>query len=659
MSDTLPCKMPAWLALIAIVVWLAALAQQHSASQGLGWLWRVVSEGPGDELDAVLLYDGALPRFVMALAIGAALGLSGCLLQQLSGNVLVSPMTLGSASGAWLAMMIGAVCWPRLAAHHPDWLAMGGAALATGLLLLLTGFSRLGSLRLVLAGMALNILFGGLATAVALWHDQYALGLFVWGAGDLAQYDWHWLPWLAARLLPPLLLLPWLARPLQLLRLGQDAAAGRGLALWPALLAVLLLSLWLSAVAVAAVGLIGFISVLTPVLARRAGARGIPAQWAASALLGGVLLLLTDGLAQWAAHWLADSVPSGAAAALIGAPALVWLLGDVRDPPDTGAGPAPSRAGRAWRAGTWGALIAGAVAACLLIHGPSGWHLAWPDAALWWLRWPRLLAAAAAGAGLAVAGLILQRLLRNPLASPDLLGIASSATLARLLCAGMTGAGLAQGGWLPALAGSLLTLALVLWIGRRHAWAPAAMVLAGLALSALLDGVTQFVLARGDQDSLAALAWLAGSTYRVEAPAALALALLVGLCLGAAWFGKRSLTLLSLGDGLAAGRGLAVTRARAAWLVLAAVLCALVTSLVGPIAFIGILTPHLARHLGARAAGAQLLAAALAGALLMLLADAVSRVARYPLQLPVGLCASLLCGMVLIAALLVRRGGRS
>ncbi|TDR82854.1 Fe(3+)-hydroxamate ABC transporter permease FhuB [Paludibacterium purpuratum] len=652
---------PLWLALplMAALVWFAAVGRHYPARGDLGWLWRVVRDGPGTDLDAVLLYYGTLPRLAMALVVGATLGLSGCLLQQLSGNVLLSPMTLGSASGAWLAMIAGAVWWPWLSAHHPDWLAMGGAVVATGLLLLLTGRHRLGSLQLVLAGMALNILLAALATALTLLHDQYALGLFVWGAGDLAQYDWHWLPWLAARLLPPLMLLPLLARPLALLRLGLGTASGRGLALLPALLAILLLSLWLSAVAVAAVGLIGFISVLTPALARRAGARTIAAQWGASAALGALLLCLTDGLAQLAAHWSSDSVPSGAAAALIGAPALVWLLGEVRDPPDPAPAVPAVRLDSRLAAMLWFGFVLLAASTCLLTRDAHGWCLAWPEAIVWWLRWPRLLAAGAAGAGLGVAGVILQRLLNNPLASPDLLGISAGATLALLLSAGLAGVGLAQVGWLPALVGSVSTLALVLWLGRRFAWRPSALVLAGLALSALLDGMVQFVLARGGLDTVATLAWLAGSTNRVEAPAALALALGVGGCALLAWLGRRSLTLLAAGDALAVSCGLSVSRARAGWLLLAALLCALVTSLVGPIGFVGVLMPHLAIRLGARAVGAQLLAAAAAGALSMLIADALGRTLLYPMQLPVGLCAGLLCGTLLVLSLSARRGGRS
>jgi len=654
MTTVAPRRFAGWFALVGCtaLVWLAP--SWHDGATGLLRLLQILATGPGNDIEAVLFWDGTLPRLSVGLMTGAALGLSGALMQQLTGNLLASPMTLGTSSGAWLAMTCGAVWAPALLASHPDWLALGGAAGATLLLGLLTGLRRLASLQLVLAGMALNILLGALASAIALLNDRYAVGIFVWGAGDLAQYDWHWASWLAPRLILPLFVLPLVARPLALLRLGQEAAAGRGLALAPTLAAVLLLSLWLTACAVAAVGLIGFVSVLAPILARRGGARSLLAQWLASALLGALLLVLADGLAVGVGHWLADSVPSGAAAALIGAPALVWLLWRARGLPDAPveAVVVPSLA-RAML--LWSAFAALSLLSITVARAPDGWHLVWPDAAIAWLRWPRLLAATAAGAGLAVAGVILQRLLRNPLASPDMLGVSAGATLALIVWSAVSGVAVQQGGWLPALAGSGLALAVLIAIGRRLAWSPVALALVGLSLSALLDGIVQFILARGSLDVIAVLAWLAGSTYRVGSGAALALAIGVAACLAVAFAARRALSLLSLGDNVAVGRGLRVARARAGFLLLSALLSGLVTSLLGPVAFVGILAPHLATRLGARGAGAQLIGAAVVGICLMLLADMLGRTVLWPAQLPVGLCAALLSGGLLASALALKR----
>ena len=170
------------------------------------------------------------------------------------------------------------------------------------------------------------------------------------------------------------------------------------------------------------------------------------------------------------------------------------------------------------------------------------------------------------------------------------------------------------------------------------------MALLGISLGALLNAALQFVLAKGSGDSFALLGWLAGSTYRATPAQALWLTLGVLLFGALALLFQRALTLIGIGDGVAASRGLDVPRLRLALLVLVALLCALVTSLLGPVAFLGLLAPHIAVMLGARRVLPQLLLAASLGAVLMLLADWVGRTLIFPLQIPVGIVASVLCG---------------
>lgn len=150
------------------------------------------------------------------------------------------------------------------------------------------------------------------------------------------------------------------------------------------------------------------------------------------------------------------------------------------------------------------------------------------------------------------------------------------------------------------------------------------------------------------------LGWLAGTTFRVTGPEALTLLVAVAVLSLAAWGLHRWLTLLSVGDPVAAGRGLEVTRARLVLLALAAVLAALVTAFVGPVAFVGLVAPHMASLLGARRAPDQLGCALLLGTSLFVIADWLGRTALYPQQLPAGAVASIIGGGYL-AALLARR----
>ncbi|MDX1656369.1 MAG: Fe(3+)-hydroxamate ABC transporter permease FhuB [Candidatus Competibacteraceae bacterium] len=607
--------------------------------------------------EEVLFVQAAAPRAVIALLVGGALGLAGSVLQQITGNRLVSPLTIGASSGAWLALVIGSVVAPVIAARHGLWFSLSGAVLATLLVLVIAGWRNLGGLPVVLAGMAVNILLGAVATMVILLNDQYVRNYFIWGAGDLTQTDWSWVTWLAPQLILGLGVMLLCRRPLTVLRLGMEGARGRGLNLGLFMAIAMLAALWLTASAITAVGVIGFIGLLAPNIARMIGARTTLEELLSSLLLGALLLLVTDGLALLASHWSRDLVPSGASAALIGAPALIWLsLGRLRAQDQT-VFQLPRGRSRLPRQ-----LIPALVAACglaLVIAislGPSsqGWRLEWPSSLILSLRWPRMVTALAAGAGMAVSGVILQRLLRNPLASPDIIGISSGATLALVGAMVLFGTSLHQAGTPVALLGSLGALVLLIGLTRRHHQAPAIVALAGISLAALLDALLQFVLARGGEETYMVVGWLAGSTLRVDGPQALLLLAGVTLLSALALALHRWLTLLAAGEPLAAARGLAVDRARVLLLSLGAVTAALVTASVGPVAFVGLVAPHLASLLGARRVRDQLPVAALVGILLFTLADWLGRTAFYPDQLPAGAMASILGGGY-FAFLLVNR----
>lgn len=638
----------ALLPLALLHLWLAADLDPFE-------LWAMLASAE-HSFEFLQLQLSALPRLSMALLTGAALGLSGSLLQQITQNRLVSPMTIGASSGAWLGLVLATLLVPTFAASHGQWAALLGALVAVGLVLLIAGRSGIGGLPLVLGGMAMNLLLGALAAGLVLINNQYTQGLFVWGAGDLAQIDWHWVQWLWPKLLlalPVLILAP---RPLSLLQLGGDAAQGRGLALWPVMLVLFLAALWLCSVSITAVGLIGFIGLLTPNLAKMLGARTARDELFYSALLGALLLLGTDALALLANRISGQLVPSGAAAALIGAPVLLWLARRHLAAEDPRGLQLPRGAERfGWCSALWVALLAllALTVALGLARGVDGWHLQWPSALVWSLRWPRVLTAASAGAGLAISGLLLQRLLRNPLASPDILGLSAGATLAVMLALIIFG-GAVFGAVAPlaAFVGSLAVLAVLMLLGRRHHYSPALMALLGISLGALLNAALQFVLAKGTGDSFALLGWLAGSTYRATPAQALWLTVGVLLFGALALLFQRALTLIGIGDGVAASRGLNVPRLRLALLVLVALLCALVTSLLGPVAFLGLLAPHIAVMLGARRVLPQLLLAASLGAVLMLLADWVGRTLIFPLQIPVGIVASVLCGSYFVYLLI-------
>jgi len=599
-----------------------------------------------------------LPRLVIAILVGASLGLVGSLMQQLTQNPLLSPLTFGTSSGAWLALVLAAVFSPDLGVESNTMFALVGALSAMALVLLITGINNLSGLPVILAGMAVNLLLGAFATAVILLNDQYAKNLFIWGAGDLAQNGWDWVQWLTPRMCVGLVILAVAPRVLTLMRIGQQGATARGLSIMPQFLLLLLLGVWLVSSAITAVGVIGFVGLLTPNIARHLGARTARDELFYSLLLGALFLVLTDALAVWLSQFTLDFIPSGTAAAVIGAPALIWFSRSAVKAQDQMVFRLPqgiSRLnGRVFITILVNLVLSVALSSVFVMQD-SAWAFAWPDAFSWSIRWPRILTSLAAGAGLAVAGTILQRLIHNPLASPDILGISAGAIFALVFASMFWGITIFEAGPLVAFVGAMGALVIILLLGKKHDYSPPKLILTGIALTALIEAFVQFALARGNDDVYGILAWLAGSSYRVSAEQAVILAVSVMLLLLLAFSLSRWLTLISAGREMAFSRGLNGSAAFVLLLCLVALLVAFVTANMGPVAFIGLLAPHMAAMLGAKSVKQQLLVSALLGGFLVQFSDWLGQVILYPAQLAAGILVSLIGGSYFIFLLIKGR----
>jgi iron complex transport system permease protein len=295
-------------------------------------------------------------------------------------------------------------------------------------------------------------------------------------------------------------------------------------------------------------------------------------------------------------------------------------------------------------------LLALAIA---LATGAGGWS--WP--LIEELRLPRVLAGAGTGALLALAGLALQLLLRNPLADPYVLGASAGAGLGAIAMLLLWGSQL----WLGSAAGALLALALLLWLGRRalasaQEEASAQLILIGAMLSALGAAVATLLLALVPEQSLrGTMFWLLGDLSGARGGVWLCLlALLLALPLGRR---ARSFDRLALGAEQAWLLGEPVARLRLALLLLAALATGVAVAQAGAIGFVGLVVPHLLRLGGVVRMRQQSWAVPLAGAALLLLADAIARGVAIPYELPVGAVTSLL-GAPLFILLLLREAGK-
>ncbi|HEU4733289.1 MAG TPA: iron ABC transporter permease [Kofleriaceae bacterium] len=312
---------------------------------------------------------------------------------------------------------------------------------------------------------------------------------------------------------------------------------------------------------------------------------------------------------------------------------------------------------RAWV--VTGALACVAVGVLAICAGSTGWRAPWAwTAMIGELRAPRVVLGGLVGAALATAGVAMQAVLANDLADPYVLGVSGGASAGAVASLALW-PGLAPG---PAAAAGATGAALL--VGglargphdREHD--PARLLLAGVAVGSLLTSATGMllVLAPGSQLLRSATSWLFGGlgTPRWPGLAAPAIAVAVGV----AWMSAQATRIdrLVLGGDVAQALGVAVPRLRRRLATAAVVLTALAVAAAGLVGFVGLIAPHAARRLVGQPHRHVIVLAALAGALLVMAADAVARMAFAPRELPVGLVTASIGGPVFLWQL--RRGSR-
>lgn len=651
-----PYRIIAGSALSPVALWgMLALAAALLFAWRVGMQWPATLPSDSFDLDRVILLYSTLPRAAVAVLAGAVLGLSGLLLQHVLRNALAEPSTLGISAGAQLAMTIASLHAPLLMQRSQGLVAFAGGIAAVLLVLSLTWRRGLEPVSVVLAGMMVALTASSISAALILANGEYLFSLFIWGGGSLVQQDWGPAIALAVRLAAGAFAALMLLRQLTILGLDDASARGLGVARHASRFLVIALAVWMATTVAAEVGVIGFVGLAAPALATLSGARTLRQKLLAAPLIGAILLWLTDGLVQLAAGSGGERIPTGAGTALLGGPLLLWLLPRLRmfEWPHLGAtGTKSHKASRPWLLILLLlALTLVAVAMALVVgRGPMGWSIAsdemLADLAAW--RAPRIGVAAAAGAMLAAAGVVIQRVTGNPLASPEVLGVGTGAGagLTAVLMVSAT-AGL---GWQLAGSGlgALAALLVMLAIAARAKFGTDRLLLAGIAMSALCSAVITATIAMGNAQAYILLRWLSGSTSQATAVDAwVAIACLAPLTLPL-FLAARWLDILSLGSDSARGLGVPVDGGRLMLIIVAAMLTALAAMVVGPLSFVGLIAPHLARLVGFSRARVHLTGAMLLGALLMVVSDWLSRMAAFPYELPAGLFASLLGGPYLV-----------
>ncbi|QMR25732.1 vitamin B12 ABC transporter permease BtuC [Escherichia coli] len=307
-----------WLLCLSVLMLLALLLSLCAGEQ---WI------SPGDWFTPrgeLFVWQIRLPRTLAVLLVGAALAISGAVMQALFENPLAEPGLLGVSNGAGVGL-IAAVLLGQ--GQLPNW-ALGLCAISGALIitLILLRFARrhLSTSRLLLAGVALGIICSALMTWAIYFSTSVDLRqLMYWMMGGFGGVDWRQ-SWLMLALIPVLLWICCQSRPMNMLALGEISARQLGLPLWFWRNVLVAATGWMVGVSVALAGAIGFIGLVIPHILRLCGLTDHRVLLPGCALAGASALLLADVVARLALA--AAELPIGVVTATLGAPVFIWLL---------------------------------------------------------------------------------------------------------------------------------------------------------------------------------------------------------------------------------------------------------------------------------------------------------------------------------------------
>jgi len=307
-----------WLLCLSVLMLLALLLSLCAGEQ---WILPGDWFSPRGEL---FVWQIRLPRTLAVLLVGAALAISGAVMQALFENPLAEPGLLGVSNGAGVGL-IAAVLLGQ--GQLPNW-ALGLCAIAGALIitLILLRFARrhLSTSRLLLAGVALGIICSALMTWAIYFSTSVDLRqLMYWMMGGFGGVDWRQ-SWLMVALIPVLLWICCQSRPMNMLALGEISARQLGLPLWFWRNVLVAATGWVGGVSVALAGAIGFIGLVIPHILRLCGLTDHRVLLPGCALAGASALLLADIVARLALA--AAELPIGVVTATLGAPVFIWLL---------------------------------------------------------------------------------------------------------------------------------------------------------------------------------------------------------------------------------------------------------------------------------------------------------------------------------------------
>ncbi|MCM3781361.1 Fe(3+)-hydroxamate ABC transporter permease FhuB [Neobacillus mesonae] len=616
---------------------------------------------PQDIAEHHMIRSVRLPRTVIGLLAGAALAVSGVLMQTVTRNPLASETTLGVNAGAYLAVVAGMIFWPGLQNQYALPLAVLGGTLAALAVFALAGKSSGSPLRIALSGMIVTLVLSSVTSALVLLNQQSTQGIFLWGSGSLIQNDWDGVAFTWPWIIGGLILLYMGVRQWDVLTLSEESARSIGQKVGTTRFLAMGASIVLACVTVSVVGPIGFIGLVAPHLVRLSGVTRHAGLIPLAALWGAALLVGADTIARVFVDAYGE-LPVGAITAMLGAPCLIWLALRVSRSMIGGSDGSGSSmmTGVSLRRIPYPALVTLFSVLLVLVWVLSlmngSLHIPFAEITavltgggdemyrqiLLENRLPRLLTAGLSGMAIAVSGSLLQSAVRNPLGDPQVIGVTSGAGAGALLI--MIAFPALSADWIPvgAVIGGMVAAGLVYAVSWKRGLHPTVLTLVGIAVAAFFSAIINLLIIHAEIDVAPALSWMAGSTYNRSWTEVLRIlpAIIILLPL-AAWLGRR-VDLLTFSEDTSSGLGLHVKKTRMGVAVIAVLLASIAAANVGSVGFIGLLAPHAARMLVGSNHRQSMVIAALAGGILLAGADWIGRVIIIPKELPSGIVTALL-----------------
>ncbi|MEI3611518.1 iron ABC transporter permease [Pseudogracilibacillus sp. SO30301A] len=618
---------------------------QGQASDGIFSFWTTVWE---DEQQMNFFLHTRLPRFVIGCLAGAALAIAGMLLQSMTKNPLASASTLGIHAGAYFFVVFCTIFFPSIAGSYPIALTMIGGIIAALTVTFLVGKS-LDPVRIALTGLIITMLFSSFTAALQLLFENETSGLFLWGSGTLLQLDWSgvqfaW-PWIITTIIIAIVL----GRRFDLLLLGEETAIGLGQNVIISKILGWTIAITLASVTVTVVGPIGFIGIIAPHLVRLMGFHLHRSMIIANFITGAALLIGADILVRFVS--LKSELPVGAMTAIIGGPWLVYLAFKMGRTTKTTAGVIDGevRIQKLSRFILSVIAIVFALTVLSLSFGGTSFTslIELPQELMhnrfvWDFRVPRTFVAILIGMMMGVSGLLMQTVLRNPLADASVLGVTSGASVCAMIA--ILAIPQAPHIFVPigALVGGFVTMGIVLFFSAKSGYQPIILVLMGVAFSAVGSAIIQILIVRSNTYAGQALAWLAGSTYGTSWSDLILSLLPIAILFPIIVYYLHTFDILSFGDEVSIGLGVNASKMRLGMILLAVTLSSISVAIVGAIGFIGLLAPHIARQMVGPKMVRLLPATIFIGGILLISADFFGRFILAPKEVPAGMIISLI-----------------